>query len=702
MSKKMEINTRQEELEKFLSELVYAKYSDSDYAARFADRLIRGIKGERKASENPKAFPWGWSGTWREFLSVSEREWLRSLLFHHQARWSDLPLDSWQVWTWRVQFRAFHALLFELCERRLEFRDALVVFEYELPFEYGHRPDAILVLPSGHVIIVECKNRENFASADRKQVMNYLDVLGRYHSQSRDLTIHPVVLLLQQRKDEKPLLGDGSLLVAHFDGARIPVLQEFIESLLPVNKMIPAPVEWIRGEFKPRNEVMSEFIQAAQNFVDDASTQTVDTPQHIAFLSWADGLAHEAKSNSEHKLVLVSAAASSEVLGIKLVLNQAKKGTGVLFLRGDSPDVAGLARLVSAIDRHSDNCPARAAVRGQKSFCRYSSWNDCTSPAQVYALDQTSNTIWLRPEIVLDVASRSQWALVVVFLDAPQQGRSDGVSTWISKLLFYADRRAKDWTVFAPKQFSFPTSISELARICVCCRPELAFGTEPLLAEGAENDRAFLEQLLKPYLWGQLRKFPQDLKTWEQVTERLATHGYSATPLRNAAKYGDLQHIPPESCAKHFDEAKSIVIKSVEDSRADGRFERRVEARRWLIKAALAGNSSSEVAIQRAIQTIDELVADGISAKKPPAVFNTPLNAQPKSPEDLLRQFVCDGQELLIDIAIAERFLNRVAEFEQHPKLVYKAVNQVPIKAEKSLSEQMDFGLSETPPNEPF
>lgn len=96
-----------QELETFLSNLVFAKYSDADYAAKFASRLIRGIKGERQSSDETKAAPWGWAGTCAEFLAIEEREWLRSLLYHHQERWSDLPLDSWQLWTWRVQFRAF-------------------------------------------------------------------------------------------------------------------------------------------------------------------------------------------------------------------------------------------------------------------------------------------------------------------------------------------------------------------------------------------------------------------------------------------------------------------------------------------------------------------------------------------------------------------------------------------------------------------
>jgi uncharacterized protein YoaH (UPF0181 family) len=159
---------------------------------------------------------------------------------------------------------------------------------------------------------------------------------------------------------------------------------------------------------------------------------------------------------------------------------------------------------------------------------------------------------------------------------------------------------------------------------------------------------------------------------------------------------------PPDSSSEHFDEAKAIVIKSVEHSRADGRFERRVEARRWLIKVALAGIRSSEAAIQRAVQTIDELIAEGISAKRPLAVFDKSLNSHPTSPEDLLRQFVHDGKESLIDMAIAERFLNQVAEFEQQPKLVYQVVKRVPAKVEKQLSEQMDFGMSENSSNEPF
>ncbi len=53
-------------------------------------------------------------------------------------------------------------------------------------------------------------------------------------------------------------------------------------------------------------------------------------------------------------------------------------------------------------------------------------------------------------------------------------------------------------------------------------------------------------------------------------------------------------------------------------------------------------------------------------------------------------------------MAIAERFLNQVAEFEQQPKLVYQVVKRVPAKVEKQLSEQMDFGMSENSSNEPF
>lgn len=168
-------------------------------------------------------------------------------------------------------------------------------------------------MPSGHVIIVECKNRDDVAPADRKQVMNYVDVLGSFHSQSRDLTLHAVVLLLQGRRVKDPMSDGVNPLVVNYDGTGIPALVELLERLLVGHTMIANPINWLSGEFTPRNEVAFGFMAAARQFVGDARKRAVNAEQSTALVSWIGDLVQEAKSKSEHKLVLVSAAPSSEV-----------------------------------------------------------------------------------------------------------------------------------------------------------------------------------------------------------------------------------------------------------------------------------------------------------------------------------------------------------------------------------------------------
>jgi hypothetical protein len=330
-------------------------------------------------------------------------------------------------------------------------------------------------------------------------------------------------------------------------------------------------------------------------------------------------------------------------------------------------------------------------VRGMKAFCRYADWNpDGLGPANVYVLDLLDNAAWTNAQRVLEVASRDTWAVVVAVLTEP---KTLPVREWVSGLLFNANRHRRNWVVFTPKQFRFPQEISAISGVTVHSHPDLAYGEVPLPDEGSNDVFESLEQLVEPYLWGKLSSFPRDLKTWEQVAHGLATHGYTATPLRHAAKYGDLQHIPPESCAQHFEEAKSIVIKSVEDSRIDGRFRRRVEARRWLVKVALAAETVGDGKYQLALGAIDELVVEAVAAGSPPAVFGEAAGSCAVGAEDLLRQYVATGNDAMVDSAIAERFLDRITTFEEPTAVITRGFNRKSLKKAGIPASQMELGF---------
>jgi type I site-specific restriction-modification system R (restriction) subunit len=120
-------------------------------------------------------------------MGVGEKDFLISLLRHSQDRFLNKTVQSNQIVPWKDTFKVFKKVIAEILKTSPAASQSLITFEYELPFEDGNRPDVVLVLSNGHIVVVECKDKLKPSARDYNQVIYYRDRISRYHSKSHGL-----------------------------------------------------------------------------------------------------------------------------------------------------------------------------------------------------------------------------------------------------------------------------------------------------------------------------------------------------------------------------------------------------------------------------------------------------------------------------------------------------------------------------------
>lgn len=99
------------------------------------------------------------------FLSIGKEEWLAQM----KARESGRPLHEEQIAAWAD---CYDVLLHTLPAIQAQHPELILIFEYELPYEAGRRPDVIL-LSQEQVVILEFKMKCRVLRADVDQAAAY-------------------------------------------------------------------------------------------------------------------------------------------------------------------------------------------------------------------------------------------------------------------------------------------------------------------------------------------------------------------------------------------------------------------------------------------------------------------------------------------------------------------------------------------------
>src|SRR2546428_7973396 len=133
--------------------------------------------------------PQGWAGTVSDLIATGPVGPILMLRESHAHLYHEPPSGA-QIRVWEREL----GILREALSRCANARDWGIVLEYELPFEGGRRPDAV-ILAGQKILVLEFKERGAASPADIDQVRAYARDLAEYHSESHGLEIVPILVL---------------------------------------------------------------------------------------------------------------------------------------------------------------------------------------------------------------------------------------------------------------------------------------------------------------------------------------------------------------------------------------------------------------------------------------------------------------------------------------------------------------------------
>ena len=146
--------------------------------------------------QNPGATA-GWSSTWSEFLNSNQSNFVTQLEdFHNSLPWTK-ELSPSQRSAWQKEHSIIQLTLHGVINNsQTDPSQCWITFEQELPGEAGKRAaDVNLILPTGHLYVIEFKDKTQASEQEIIRAQSDLDTLHKFHSESTSLTPHGFLIL---------------------------------------------------------------------------------------------------------------------------------------------------------------------------------------------------------------------------------------------------------------------------------------------------------------------------------------------------------------------------------------------------------------------------------------------------------------------------------------------------------------------------
>ena len=386
--------------------------------------------------------PYGWAGTVRAFLGLDAEACQRSLAKHHETLYGQRAAGSQQD-AWRREISDLRTAFAEAVDDRPSAHEWGLALEFELVFEGGRRPDAV-ILAGQTIIVCEFKTQEVPTAASRDQLLGYVRDLREYHETSLDQPI-AAVLVLGAGAGE-PIERDDVIVSSPetIGGLSLELAGGPQRSL----------EEWLEGGYAP----LPTLVQAAKRLFEHRPLPHVRRAlsAHIPeTLDLAGDLVTESRANGARDLVLITGApgAGKTLVGLRLVYEKSE-GAEATFLSGNGPLVAVLR----------DALGSGVFVRDLHKFITSYGRSTRTPSQRILVFDEAQRA-WDRdymlhkrgidasePELLVEIGDRlPDYACLVGLVGTGQEifsGEEGGLAQWRDAI----EESPNDWHVHCPPE----------------------------------------------------------------------------------------------------------------------------------------------------------------------------------------------------------------------------------------------------------
>lgn len=379
------------------------------------------------------------------FLSVRKEEWLAQM----KARESGRPLHEEQIAAWAD---CYDVLLHTLPAIQAQHPELILIFEYELPYEAGRRPDVIL-LSQEQVVILEFKMKCRVLRADVDQTAAYARDIQEYHFESRN---RKVTSLLVVTRINHTIELRGSVLVSSGDR-----LQEALLDTLQAGTTACDATAWMSSRYEPLPTIVeaAQMIMRKEALPHIRSADSAGIPQALQCLT---GIATYAQEKGKYMLAFVTGVpgAGKTYLGLQYVYEslQAAEQVHSVYLSGNGPLVKVLSAALGS------NVFVKDLHKQIDEFVRYQA-KDFHQNIIVFDEGQRA---WTQErmaqrnpgrqcseaELMLQLAeTRLPWCVLLVLIGEGKEiykGESAGVDQWVSAI----SRAQRAWEIVAPSKLT--------------------------------------------------------------------------------------------------------------------------------------------------------------------------------------------------------------------------------------------------------
>ena len=268
--------------------------------------------------------PHGWAGNVSDFLATGPTGPILVLRESHADLYHQPPSGG-QIRVWEGELR----ILRDAVSRCTNASDWGLILEYELPFEGGRRPDAV-ILAGEKILVLEFKEKSAATPADVDQVRAYARDLAEYHSESHGREVLPMLVLTTGAGADREVAGvrivTPTTLTAQLDtfagrGSHIDLTR------------------WLAGTYAP----LPTLVDAARRVFRDEPLPAIRRAESAGvnrLIAWLHQVVFQASELKERHLILITGVpgAGKTLVGLQFVHeSQIRDEPSAIFLSGNGP-----------------------------------------------------------------------------------------------------------------------------------------------------------------------------------------------------------------------------------------------------------------------------------------------------------------------------------------------------------------------------
>jgi len=367
-----------------------------------------------------------------------------------QARFAEnsvMPLGQSQINAWADCFNVLQSVLPAFESEHPGFS---VLFEYQLPYESGRRPDVIL-LSSEDVIILEFKMKNSVEQADLDQCTAYARDIKEYHFESRNRKVIDA-LVLTKTKNLSEQDPEVSTYICSGD-----CLGALLDRVVSETTTLCDTEKWSNSAYEP----LPTIVEAAKMFMKNEPLPNIRRVGSTGIpnaLNCLTTISRQAETNHDHIIAFVTGVpgAGKTFLGLQFVYDICKDHGLVnsVYLSGNGPLVEvltdALRSKVFVKDLHSvvNEFLAHKANDFQKNIIVFDEGQRAWDIKQM--AEKKKSMTESEPDVIVRLCDeRLDWCVLLILVGEGQEiykGENSGIEQWNTAL----NKGSSNWKVVCP------------------------------------------------------------------------------------------------------------------------------------------------------------------------------------------------------------------------------------------------------------